>query len=696
MGRRRLEKDNINYFEEKVYAVDSTVFDIFSFKFLMGDPQTALDAPRSIVLNKTLADRIFKGEDPMGKVLKSDDSLTLTVKGVYEDMPENSHLIAHAMISSSTNPAFQRNNNWGGFSIQTYVKLNPNVKPEDFEPKLEEINKKYVATIFDQFGIKIKYELWPITKIHLYSDFEGEPEPLGDIRYIYIFSIVGAFLLIIACINYMNLATSRSVSRALEVGVRKVMGAKKGELVGQFLAESMLLSFFALLISLILLTVLVPIFNQMLGLHLALSNLLRLDIILIILGVVLFTGFLAGSYPAFYLSAFMPVKVLKGSLSGRSGNKQLRRTLVGLQFAISMFMFVGTAIIYKQMQYVQNKDLGFDKEQVIRFRLNNPELRAKWPVFKNKLLQSPDISRVGTGTSVPGQGYSKQLMEIENEDGSRIEKGLDFYLVDYDYFPTLKIDLIDGRNFSKNYGSDSATAVIVNEATVRRMNWSKPLGKKISFNAGNDSIPPMRVVGVVKDFHQQSLYNPITALVFMPRLNNGNALVKIDRNLKNSLAYVESTWNELFPGVPFEYNFLEERFLEQYETDQLRGTLFLAFSMMTIVIACLGLLGLASFTAEQRSKEISIRKVLGANVFGLVSLLVRDFVFLVVIAAIPAFGLAVYFMNQWLQNFEYHTNLGVLSFALVLFATLLVTVLTTGFHALKAARANPADNLKYE
>ena len=246
MGRRRLEKDNINYFEEKIYAVDSTVFDIFSFKFLMGDPQTALDAPRSIVLNKTLADRIFKGEDPMGKVLKSDDSLTLTVKGVYEDMPENSHLIAHAMISSSTNPAFQRNNNWGGFSIQTYVKLNPNVKPEDFEPKLEEINKKYVATIFDQFGIKIKYELWPITKIHLYSDFEGEPEPLGDIRYIYIFSIVGAFLLIIACINYMNLATSRSVSRALEVGVRKVMGAKKGELVGQFLAESMLLILFCI------------------------------------------------------------------------------------------------------------------------------------------------------------------------------------------------------------------------------------------------------------------------------------------------------------------------------------------------------------------------------------------------------------------------------------------------------------------
>ena len=698
-GRTRLELDAINYFEEKVFYVDSTVFDVFSFDFLAGNQKTALNAPNSIVLNKTVADRIFKGANPIGKTLKSDGDQSFQVTGIYQDMPTNSHLIANVMISATTDTTLRRTGaegggSWGGFGVYNYVLLKENASPKQFESKLGEIIKKYVATIFDELGIKVKYVLIPMTRIHLHSNFENEPEPLGNINYIYIFSAVGIFLLLIACINYMNLATARSARRSLEVGIRKVVGAERSLLIGQFLSESILLSLIALISSILLLLVVIHPINNVLGTNLSISTLLQPNLLLLIIGIVLITGILGGSYPAFYLSAFSPLSVIQGSKGNRGGNKNLRRVLVTLQFAISMFMFVGTTVIYNQMQYVRNKDLGFDKDQVIQFTLNNREQRNKWLVLKNKLEQSPNISNTTTTNSPPGQGVGKNVISIETAEGAMDDRGIDISIVDYDFFPTLDIKLVEGRNFSPEFSTDTTQAVIVNEAMVKRMNWAKPIGKRGQL--GPDSLPPALVIGVVKDFHQTSLYNPIGSLLFIPRFNNFTVLAKIKGDTKNTIDYIKSSWQELFPTTPFEYTFVDQTFMEQYKTDQLRGQLFLGFSLMTILIACLGLLGLASYTSEQRSKEISIRKILGANTTGLTTLLVKDFVFLVLIAAVPAFALAWYMMNKWLATFQFHINMGIWIFVLVFFATALVTVFTTGFHAWRAATTNPAENLKQE
>lgn len=693
-GRTRLEKDNINYFEENVYFVDSAVFKIFDFKFVAGDIETALDAPNSIVLNKTIADKIFKGEDPIGKALKTDGDQTWKVTGVYEDMAKNSHIIADAMISTCTLPDAFTNDRWGSFYLYTYVLLNENNDANAFEKRLEEVIKKHVVPIFEQFQLTVKYELLPIATIHLYSDFEGEPVPLGDIDYIYIFSIVGLFLLLIACINYMNLATARSVKRSLEVGIRKVMGAQKSLLMGQFLSESLILTLFSLLISLLILVVTIPIINNALGTNLLIASLAQKEVIVAMVLIVLITGILGGSYPAFFLSSFKPVTVLRG-FSGKSGNKLLRKVLVTIQFAISIFMLAGTGIIYDQMNYVQDKNLGFDKDNVIRFQLDNEQARAKWPVLRSRLLQDSNIKSASTSTSTPGDGFSKNLLGIETEEGVMSEKGIDNYSVDYDYFPTLDIDVVNGRNFSFEFGSDSSSAVIVNEAMVTRMGWSEPIGKKVQFGQDSSAVIA-KVVGVVKNFHQQSLYNPIEAIMFTPSQNNSSVLVKISGDTKSTLSSIESIWQEIFPTVPFESEFVDESFLEQYETDQLRGKLFLGFSIMTILIACMGLLGLASYTSEQRTKEISIRKVLGAETGGLISLIIKDFIYLVIIGAAPAFAVSWYLMNKWLESFEYHIEIGAVVFLLVFLITLVITVLTTGYFALRAANSNPAECLKYE
>lgn len=690
-GRTRFEKDLVNYFEENIYFVDSTVFQVFDFEFVAGNQETALDAPNSIVLNETIATKIFKDENPVGQTLKTDGNRTYQVTGVYKDMPSNSHIIADAMISAQTRlPAGA--GGWGGFNIYTYVLLQPNVTPEAFQPKLAEILVKHVDVIFDQLNIEVQYALLPIRKIHLESDFQGEPVPVGDITYVYIFGAVGLFLIIIACINYMNLATARSAKRAMEVGIRKVMGAQRASLVGQFLTESILITLASMLLSIGVIIAFVPTFNSLLGTNLDVTALYDTKIVLSLIGILLITGVAGGSYPAFFLSSFRPVVVMKGA-AGKGGNNILRKSLVTLQFAISIFMLIGTLVVYNQMQYVRSKDLGFDKEQVMNIRLNNRNARAQWPVLRNKLLQNSNIQSVSTSQTVPGNGFGKNIVGMETEEGVMEQKGVDNYRVDYDYFSTLGIDIVAGRNFSLDYPSDSARAVMVNEAMVTRMNWSEPIGKKVTLPG--DSIPAL-VVGVVKDFHQRSLYAPIEALMFLPSRSNGSALIKIGGDLSGTIASIKSEWEALFPTIPFEFTFIDEAFMEQYETDQLRGKLFLGFSFMTILIACLGLLGLASYTAEQRAKEISIRKVLGANTQGLIGLLIRDFVVLIMIASVPASVGAWFFGNNWLESFEYHTNVGVMVFLIVIVSTVVITMLTTGYHAMKSATANPAERLKYE
>ena len=438
----------------------------------------------------------------------------------------------------------------------------------------------------------------------------------------------------------------------------------------------------------------VPSINSIVGTNLAIEGLLDTNVILAVIGIVFVTGFLGGCYPAFFLSSFQPAAVLKGG-GGKSGSKLLRKSLVTIQFGISIFMLIGTLIIYSQMQFVRNKDLGFDKEQMMQIDFRSRADVVKWNVLKNELVQNANIGGTASSSSTPGNGYGKLVFSIETEEGPMDPRGLDNYRVDYDFFPTLGVEIVEGRNFSLDYPSDSSQAVMVNEAMVRRMNWTNPIGKRINLT-GNDSIPSALVVGVVKDFHQQSLYDPISALLFIPSRINGSAIVKITGDVSSTIDFIEAAWERTYPTTAFEYVFIDEQFMENYEADQIRGQLFLGFSGMTILIACLGLLGLASYTAEQRSKEISIRKVLGAKTQGLIGLLIKDFVILIVIAAIPASVLGYLAMIGWLESFQFHITPGFTIFASVILGTIAITVLTTGYHARKAATANPAQKLRSE
>ncbi|MEO1259022.1 MAG: ABC transporter permease [Bacteroidota bacterium] len=700
-GRTRFEHQDRFFFEERIYIVDSTVCDVFTFDFIEGDANTALIEPNSIVVNESMARRIFGDKSPIGELLKTTSDREYKVTGVYKDMPNHSHIIADAMISANTFPGIMNPSpgSWGSFNIYSYVLLRADADPDAFAAKLPEVIEKYVAVIFDEFGIKVKYELLPLKSIHLTSDFEGEPEPTGQLGFLYIFGAVALFLLLIACINYMNLSTARATKRAMEVGVRKVLGSERKQLIGQFLSESILFTLIALVLSFLVVHLLLPAFNATFEVELGRGLLWSTPVLSGALGIVILVGILGGSYPAFYLSAFEPMKVLKGSLAKGTGNPSLRKVLVTVQFAITIFMLIGTGIIYDQMNFLRNKDLGFDKEHVMTFSLQGRSVREKYPVIREKLLQNPKITAVGTSSTTPGRGYSKNLCNFETNKGSMEQYGVDLYGVDYEFFPTLGAEFVAGRNFSSEYGTDSTNAVLINEAMVERFDWDDPIGKK--FQAGtNDTLPYMLVIGVVKNFHQRSLYEPISPLLFYPQANNRIVHARLNpqnpQELSQTINAVEQEWRAVFPNTPFEYDFVDASFMELYEADQVRARIFTLFSALMILIACLGLLGLASFTAEQRTKEIGIRKVMGAQTTDIVYLLTRNFVFLVAFATLPAFLAAWYFMNKWLDTFAYHTKMNFLLYGLAFFAVVMITILTTGYHALRAAQGNPVEALKWE
>jgi len=692
-GGMRFDFNQVDYYQENVYAADSTIFELFDYEFVAGNPETALEAPNSIVISQSMATKIFKNESPIGQTIRSGGNreTSLQVTGVYKDMANTSHLLAEALISWKT--IFPNgDSSWGQWGVYSYVLVNEGVTQEALQVKLDSTVAKYIDPIFAPINIQVKMIPVPLKSIHLTSDFGNEPVPAGDIQYVRIFTAIAIFLIIIASINYMNLATARSTKRSMEVGLRKVMGAQRSGLIGQFLTESILITLLSLVLSILVMMAVVPVINDIVGTNLAIEGLLDTNVILAVIGIVFITGFLGGCYPAFFLSSFQPAAVLKGG-GGKSGSKILRKSLVTLQFAISIFMLIGTFVIYSQMQFIRNKDLGFDKEQMMQIDFRSRADVEKWNILKNELVQNANIGGTASSSATPGNGFGKNVFSIETEEGPMDPRGLDNYRVDYDFFPTLGVDVVDGRNFSLDYPSDSSQAVMVNEAMVRRMNWTNPIGKKINLT-GNDSIPSALVVGVVKDFHQESLYDPITPLMFMPSRINPSALVKITGDVTSTIDYIQEAWERTYPTTAFEYVFIDEQFMVNYEADQIRGQLFLGFSGMTILIACLGLLGLASYTAEQRSKEISIRKVLGANTQGLINLLIKEFVILVVIAAIPASVLGYFSMMDWLETFQFHITPGVLIFSTVIVGTILVTVLTTGYHARKAATANPAQKLR--
>ena len=700
-GRTNLQyKDNF-FFEEKIFLVDSTVTEVFSFDFITGDASTALKEPNSIALSESVADRIFGNNNPMGEILITPSGRKYNVTGVYKDMPKHSHLIANAMISSNTIPGLGNPTAgaWGGFNLYTYVLLKEGADAESFAAKLPAVVENYVAVIFDDFGIDVKYEVIALTDIHLKSDFEGEPEPLGEIGFLYIFGAVALFMILLACINYMNLSTARATKRAMEVGVRKVLGSERKQLIWQFMIESLLFTLVSIILSFLLVLVVLPLFNNTFNLNLNRALLLSKPVLLGALGLVGLTGILAGSYPAFYLSAFKPITVLKGQLSRGSGNPVLRKTLVSVQFAVTLFMIIGTGVIYDQMNYLRNKDLGFDKEHVLTFNLQGRAAREKYPVIRDRILQNPKVLKMASTSATLGEGVGKQVMNVENGEGVMEQYGIDGYAVDFDFFSTMGIEFVKGRDYNSEFGADSTLSVIVNESMVERMGWEDPIGRRVQFGPV-DTLPMAKVIGVVKDFHQRSLYDPIESLMFYQRFNNQQVHVRLapqePEALRATIAFVNEQWQDIFPNTPFDFDFVDASFMELYEADQVRARIFTLFSVLMILVACLGLLGLASFTAEQRTKEIGVRRILGAKTGNIVYLLTRNFVVLVAIATIPAFLAAYYFMSQWLDSFSYHTYMNYWLYALAFILVVVITLMTTSYHAFRAARGNPVEALRYE
>lgn len=686
-----------NFYETKVYYADSTIFNVFTHKFVEGNAATALNAPFDIVISKTLAEKYFGRNTPaVGKTLRTVYDV-YKITGVIEDIPENSHLRYDMLISMSTllrgNQGGQ--DNWGNFNNFTYVLLKPGVNVQAFNKKLADVYKKYVEPIFKQFNVTMRYDLQNVTAIHLHSNLQYEPEESGSMSYIWIFSAVAFFMLLIACINYMNLTTARSARRAKEIGIRKVTGSSKTQLIAQFLGESLLTSLVAVLLSLLLVWLLLSMFNSLSGKTFTIHTLLQPSNILLLLGVFLFTGLVGGSYPAFYLSGFRPVYVLKGALSKASGNINLRRTLVVLQFSISMIMLICTWVVYTQLSYLRKKDLGFNKNQVMTVTVNTGEdERGKIFAMNNEFRNLPGIKDVGTGNSYPGApNVNLNLFSVETKNGY-VDKAVESYGIDENYFGTLGIKIIKGRDFSSL--ADTLHSIVVNEAMVKHFGWDEAIGKRLKF-PGDTSGNFLEVVGVFNDFNQKSLYNPIAPLILFYGPNGNIIQLKLDAvNIKASISKVEAIWKKYFPELPFEYKFLDDDFNSQYTADQKRGKIFAAFSILTIFITCLGLLGLTAFTTQQRQKEISIRRVLGASTREVITLITKNYLWLSLIAAVIAFPVAYYFMNNWLKVFSYRAGLSVIPFIVSAFVIVLTAVLTAMFHSAKAALTKPANSLRTE
>jgi len=698
-SRDLYKNGELQFYENDFYLADSTVFDMFSYEFIKGDPATALDLPFTMVLTEKMARKYFGEADPINQSLQNQQNEEFKVTGVIKDVPHNSHFRFDALISRNTRP--QNQGHWGSFGVFTYIQLPSGYDLTKMYTSLDTIVRQKVNPIFEQYGISIKYELQRITDIHLHSKIQDEAEAGGDISYIYIFGAVAGFMLIIACINYMNLATARSANRAKEVGIRKVMGSQRAQLVYQFITESVVITLIALVISIALIYLLLSTFNSLSNKQMPFGYILQAPVLLSLLGIVLFAGIVGGSYPAFYLSGFNPVNVLKGKLAAKGGSVFFRKGLVVAQFAISIFMLISTLIVYDQLEFLRKKDLGFDKEQVIRIDLSGQELRQKSKALVEKIKQNKDVEKVGMADSSPGEGIGKLLIKVEDNEGKLADKGVDLFSADYDFVSTLGMEIVQGRDFSRDIISDTTFAVLVNEAMVKRMAWTNPIGKKFIFqgNGPNNTDIEKHVVGVVKDYHQNSLYDVIEPLMIILDDEQNYVFVRTQRgDVRQSIASLEKVWKEVNPNHPFEYQFLDENFDSQYKADEKRSQIFTVFSALTITIACLGLLGLAAFTTEQRTKEIGVRKVIGATVGSLVTLVSKEFFLLVGIGMVLAFPAAWYFTNGWLENFAYRIVLNSEwpTFLLSALLALVITIVTVGFHVMKSAMANPVNSLRDE
>ncbi|WP_128543310.1 ABC transporter permease [Larkinella soli] len=699
------------FFENDLLLADSTFFEVFGYPLTRGNPKLALQGANTIVISESLARKFFGSEDPINKQLKLSfgDAIPFRITGIMKDLPSQSHLKVNAVGSFSTLRAFvdpARLANWRWQQFHTYVALTPGFDPARLEAKLPGLLARYAKPELDKIGLSYQTRLQPLTDIHLRSaDLEYDNAQKGNIRYVYALIVIAVFALLIACFNFMNLSTARSLTRAREVGLRKAIGAHRGQLIGQFLGESLLLTALAMIIALGLTALILPSFTDWVDKSLSLSTLFRPRFLLGLVVAVGVVGGLAGIYPAFFLSGFRPVQVLAGHLirSTGKGAVSLRKTLVVLQFTASTVLIIGTAVVFSQLRYIQQKDLGFAKEQAVVLPLRNQAMQEGYEAVKNDLQRHPGIWAATACYGIPGGLFAGDGIRLPGKDE---EIGTNMFIVDADYIPAMGMKMVAGRSFSRKFGTDLKEGFVLNEAAVAAFGLGTPqqaLGKAILWPQWNPSTPADtlkrgRVIGVVKDFNYKSLHQKIEPLVMHIYPSAFSYLVVRVQpgHLPAALEVMKAKWKALAPEWPFEYQIVDEEFARFYRSEQLFGKLFSLFTALSIFIACLGLFGLAAFMAQQRTKEIGVRKVLGASVAGIVLLLSKDFLKLVLIAIVIASPLAWYAMKSWLADFAYRIDIEWWMFVLAGLLAIGIALLTVSIQSIKAALMNPVHSLRSE
>jgi putative ABC transport system permease protein len=714
-GDVMVKKGNNWIQDHRSVYVDSTFFNVFTVPMIAGDPNTALNEPHSLVINETTAKKYFNSTDVVGKTLELEDHRICKITGVIQDIPIQSHF--HFNFLRPLRDGYNQNdqNDWLSNNYESYVLVRPGVSRETLQDQLNrtvnsnmgrQLQQAVHASLSDleKQGSHFRYVLMPLTDIHLHSNKSAEFEPNGNINYVYIFSFIAILIMVIACVNFMNLSTARSANRAKEVGIRKVAGSTKTSLIFQFLTESVLISFISAILALGLALLLMPMFNNLAGKELHAGMLFSGRILSILLSLVILVGCLAGSYPAFYLSSFQPIKVLKGSVASGFKGSLLRNILVVGQFWISICLIIGTLVIYRQLDFIRSRQVGFDRDQVLliknAYTAGDPILN-----FRKELKQIAGIKDATLTGDIPSEGNTFS----QNgwfRDVSMDAKGvvvMTNMFVDEDYVPTLGMQMVKGRNFDpKDFTTDSL-GVIVNEATVELLGWKDPLNQKIYRPDFRKSTPSnlvpeeFHVVGVVKDFNYNSMHEKVLPMIMQLSDSRGMLAIRFQGgNIPSLLHQVEDRWNKMANGVPFAYTFMDNDFNQLYRADRQTGQVFITFAVFAILIACLGLFGLVTYAAEQRTKEIGIRKVLGASTGGLMTLLSRDFVKLVLIASLIAFPVAWWAMNQWLESFAYRVGISWWIFVVAGMAAILIALLTVTTQTIRAALANPVRSLRSE
>lgn len=698
--------------QRKFLYADASILNMFSYEMVQGDRETALEEPFTIAISESMAKKYFGDEDPMGKILRLEDDdfndEPCRVTGVFKDAPTNTHLKFDVLISFPTiygrfDGAIQRyKTGWGRKDYYTYVQLRPGTDPKQLEQKFPDLVTKYKPELADQNG-RDELLLQPIKDIHLTSRLTDEAEINGNGEAVKYLALIAWFIIVIACINYINLSTAKSVERAKEVGLRKVVGSQKGQLVLHFLIESSIIFLFSILIGFALLIIATPFFNAVGGTPASYQVWLQ-TWFWVSVGAFWVLGSIAtGFYPALVLSSFKPVEVLKGKFKGKNEGIMLRRALVVFQFATSVALIVGTLIVYEQMSYMQNQDLGYSTEQIMvverpsKRDTSFTQARNDYMSFRDALNNQTSVIGVAGSGMLPGKKLRfKTALRNLNQDAS-LATSFAVSSMDYEFMDLMEIELLHGRNFSRDFANDADTAIIVNEYGARALGYTPEeiVGKFISVDQFNWK---PQVIGVIKNIHNESLHESMQPMAFfLQQFNHEYVMVKVETgNLNNTVTLVEEQWSRSFRGNPFEYFFLDEYFNSYYEADRSFRDLFLVFAVLAIFIGCLGLFGLSSYTAVQKTKEIGIRKVLGSSTSGIVQLMFKDFLILIGIANLIAWPLSWYFLNQWLENYPYHISINLLSFLVATLVVLVIAFLTVSFHTFKTAKLNPANTLKYE